>query len=496
MRQVLESNQDCIKVLDLDGRLLYMNSGGRALMQIEDLTTIANFSWSTIWQGNDTENIERALLSARAGKISKFEGYCATSKGVPKCWEVVTTPILDSQGNVERILSVSRDITERKQMETSLQASEELFRYTFEYTGVGFCHVALDGTWLRVNQKLCEIVGYTPAELATTTFQAITEPADLEADLAQAARLVKGEISEYSMEKRYIHKQGHQVWIHLSASVMRESEPDGSMGAPKHFLRAITDITARKQLEILNRAQTAELQLLNDSLILAQHQLKDRNQDLDSFVYMVSHDLKAPLRSIANLSEWIEEDLADRIEADDSQQFELLRQRVKRMDALIDGLLRYARVGSQELECQTVDIHQLVTETIDSLAPPAGFGIEILAALPTLNTKRILLAQIFANLISNAIKHHDRPDGRIEIDMLDSGDRYRFAIADDGPGIPSGTARQRIFEMFETLKPSVSTENTGIGLALVKKIVEGEGGQLWLDLDRVAGACFYFTWLK
>uniref|UniRef100_UPI00286B0A67 PAS domain S-box protein n=1 Tax=Chamaesiphon sp. OTE_8_metabat_110 TaxID=2964696 RepID=UPI00286B0A67 len=193
LRQVLESNQDCIKVLDLDGRLLYMNNGGRSLMQIDDFTMIANFSWGTIWQGNETENIERAIVSARAGNISKFESYCATSKGVPKWWEVIAAPILDSQGHVERILAVSRDITERKQMETSLQASEELFRHTFEYTGIGFCHVALDGTWLRVNQKLCEIVGFTPAELATTTFQAITEPADLDADLAQAARLVAGE---------------------------------------------------------------------------------------------------------------------------------------------------------------------------------------------------------------------------------------------------------------------------------------------------------------
>ena len=496
LRRVLESNQDCIKVLDLDGRLLYMNNGGQALMQIDDFATIADLPWIELWQGNEAENIDRAIVAARAGKISKFEGYCATSKGVPKWWEVVAAPIFDVDGSVAQILSVSRDITERKHMETALQASEELFRHTFEYTCVGFCHVALDGTWLRVNQKLCEIVGYTQAELLATTFQAITEPADLEADLALAARLVNGEINEYSIEKRYIHQLGHHVWVNLTVSLMRDIDRDGQVGAPQHFLGAITDITARKQLEILNQTQTAELQRLNSSLVLAQHRLKERNEELDAFVYMVSHDLKAPLRSIANLSEWIEEDLQDRLGEDDSQQFALLRQRVKRMDALIDGLLRYSRVGAQELERQTVDIHQLVTETIDSLAPPAGFKMKILSPLPTANTKQILLAQIFANLLSNAIKHHDRPDGQIEIEVVDLGDRYRFTIADDGPGIPPGADRQRIFEMFQTLKPSVSTENTGIGLALVKKIVEGEGGQIWLDLDRVTGACFCFTWLK
>ncbi len=496
LRRVLESNQDCIKVLDLDGRLVYMNNGGQALMQIDDFAAVANLLWSQLWQGNEAENIDRAIVAARTGKISKFEGYCATSKGTPKWWEVVAAPMFDADGSVSQILAVSRDITERKYMQTSLQASEELFRHTFEYTGVGFCHVALDGTWMRVNQKLCEIVGYSQSELLNTTFQAITELADLDADLVLAARLVSGEISEYNIEKRYIHKQGHHVWVSLTVSLMRDIDRDGKIGAPKHFLGAVTDITTRKQLEILNRTQTAELQRLNSSLILAQHQLTERNQELDSFVYMVSHDLKAPLRSISNLSEWIEEDLQDRLGADECQQFDLLRQRVKRMEALIDGLLRYSRVGAQELASETVDVNRLVAETIDSLAPPAGFSIEILSPLPTLQTKRVLLSQIFANLLGNAIKHHDRIDGRIEIDVVDLGERYRFSIADDGPGIPPGADRQRIFEMFQTLKPSVSTENTGIGLALVKKIVEGEGGRIWLDFDRVAGACFCFTWSK
>jgi PAS domain S-box-containing protein len=495
-RRILESNQDCIKVLDKDGRLLYMNNGGQLLMEIDDFTTIANHSWSELWQGNEAAQIENALITAQAGNIGKFEGYCPTTKGLPKWWEVIVTPILDADGRVDQILSVSRDITERRQAALALEASEELFRHTFEHTAIGFCHVALDGTLERANQKFCEIVGYTRAELSVLTFQSITEPADLDEDLALATQLLNGEIREYSLEKRYIHKQGHHVWVNLTAAVVREMDIDGNVGIAKYFLATITDITDRKRLELLTHAQTDDLQRLNSSLILAQNQLKERNQELDSFVYMVSHDLKAPLRSISNLSEWIEEDLRDRVLEDERQQFELLRQRVKRMDALIDGLLHYSRVGAQDLERETVDVHQLVAETIDSLAPPASFGIEILSPLPTLATKRILLAQIFANLISNAIKHHHRADGRIEITADDLGDRYQFSIADDGPGILNPEDRHRIFEMFQTLKPSVSNENTGIGLALVKKIVEGEGGRIWLDLDRANGACFCFTWPK
>ena len=495
IHRVLESTQDCIKVMDLQGRLLYINDGGQALMEIDDFGTIANTQWLELWQTSGGESAAGAFATALASGVGRFDGYCATFKGTPKWWEVVVTSILDADGKIDQILSVSRDVTTRKQAESALQTSEELFRHTFEQIPMGFCHVALDGTWLQVNQKFCETVGYSKAELLATTFQAITEPADLAQDEAFTMQLLSGEINEGTLEKRYIHKQGHHVWIHLTSSVVRDVATDGQMGTPQYFLCAIEDITDRKQLELLNQTQTDDLHHLNHSLMFAQQQLKDRNEELSSFGYIVSHDLKAPLRAIANLSEWIEEDLGERILEGDREQFQLLRHRVKRMNALIDGLLHYSRVGRQELEIETVDVSQLLTETIDSLIVPPTFQIHILPPLPTLDTKRILLSQIFANLLSNAIKHHDRADGKIEITAEDLGDRYQFSIADDGPGIPAGAAKDRIFEIFQTLKPSISNANTGIGLALVKKIVEGEGGEIWLDETEI-GARFCFTWLK
>jgi PAS domain S-box-containing protein len=497
-RKILESSQDCIKILDLEGRLLYMNNGGQELMEIDDFTAIDRQYWIELWQGDEVASADDTLITAKAGGVGRFEGCCATAKGALKWWEVVVTPILNPEGRVERILSISRDITERRHAALALTASEEMFRHTFEYTPVGFVHVALDGTFLRVNHKFCEIVGYSNDELLATTFQAITEPADLDGDLALVDRLLAGEINEYNLEKRYIHRQGHHVWVSLTVSLSRDLDADGNrMGAPRYFLGAIQDISERKRLELLNRQQTADLQHLNSSLVSTQQRLKERNEELDCFVYMASHDLKAPLRSIANLSEWIADDLNDQLPDDTQQQFQLLRQRVKRMDGLIDGLLRYSRIGRQDIETEIVDVAQLLAETIDSLAPPPTFQIEILSPLPTLNAKRILLSQVFANLLSNAIKHHDRTDGRIEIAAEDVGERYQFSIADDGPGIPEGEGRERMFEIFQTLQPSISSDNTGIGLALVKKIIEGEGGRIWLEDNPLGkGARFCFTWLK
>jgi PAS domain S-box-containing protein len=399
----------------------------------------------------------------------------------------------DEQGDL-KMSGLIHDVTERKLAELSLQTSEELFRNTFEYTSMGFCHVALDGTMSRLNQKFCEIVGYSQDELSGTTFQAITEPADLAQDLDLVQQLLNGDINGYTLEKRYIHKQGHHIWVCLTVSLVRETAVAGEIGTPRYFISAIQDITDRKNLELLNLKQTIDLQRLNRSLVSTQESLKERNQELDSFVYMVSHDLKAPLRAIANLSIWIEEDLDAQVAQASQQQFLLLRQRINRMDALIDGLLRYSKVGRQAIENEMVDVAQLLREIIDSLSPPENFKIEFLSALPTLFTKRILLSQVFANLLSNAIKHHGRADGFIAISAEDLGDRYQFSIADDGPGISAGKDRERIFEMFQTLGSNNTGANTGIGLAVVKKIIEGEGSQIWLDDRQVAGACFCFTW--
>jgi PAS domain S-box-containing protein len=302
---------------------------------------------------------------------------------------------------------------------------------------------------------------------------------------------VEGKLPEYRCEYRIVLRNGQIRWI----DVIGELHPNAD-GKPKSMSGLVYDITDRKELELLNQTQTADLQRLNNSLMLAQQQLQERNVELDRFVSIAAHDLKAPLRAISNLSEWIEEDFKERIPGENPQ-LQLLRDRVKRMDALIDGLLRYSRVGTAELEIETVDVEQILIETIDSLSPPASFEIEIGSNMPILHTKKLLLSQVFTNLISNAIKHHDRLDGRIEITAEDLGDRHRFSIADDGPGIPVGADRDRVFEIFQTLHPTTdSTENTGIGLAIVKKIIEGEGGEIWLDDKGNQGCRVCFTWLK
>ena len=201
------------------------------------------------------------------------------------------------------------------------------------------------------------------------------------------------------------------------------------------------------------------------------------------------------MRGIANLSEWLEEDIENDLSPENQRQFELLRKRVFRMEGLINGLLEYSRVGRTQISSEKVDVFKLLTEIIDSLNPPATFGIEIIGEMPVFTTKKLLLRQVFANLISNAIKHHPRDDGNLRISVEDKEKFYQFIVSDDGRGIDPKD-KDRIFTIFQTLQSRDKKENTGVGLSIVKKIVESEGGEISLDSELGRGATFYFTWPK
>ncbi|MCP4657010.1 MAG: HAMP domain-containing protein, partial [bacterium] len=224
-----------------------------------------------------------------------------------------------------------------------------------------------------------------------------------------------------------------------------------------------------------------------EQIQLRQEELERSNRDLDQFAHVASHDLKAPLRAITTLSTWIEEDLTDKLSPETSEQMRLLRHRVRRMDGLIEGILQYSRVGRMDSHGERVDVGRLLAELVELIDPPDGSQVVIGPGMPTLITKRLRLEQVFSNLITNAIKYHHRRDGRVEITARREGDVYEFAVSDDGPGI-APEHHERIFMMFQTLQPRDVVESTGLGLSLVKKLVEEEGGTLRIESEVGAGA--------
>ncbi len=256
-----------------------------------------------------------------------------------------------------------------------------------------------------------------------------------------------------------------------------------------------SELNIREQAETLLKEKALELARANQELLKIMSLLKKRNQELDHFAYVTSHDLKAPLRAIANLATWLSEDLAGQIPEENQEQLEIMRSRVRRMDGLIQGLLEYSRVGRKNTPKTMVEVENLIQEAIDLLSPPPEFEIIIEPNMPTFQTSAILLQQVFANLIGNAVKYHPSNNGKIVISVKEQDDFYEFAVADNGLGIDP-QYHERIFTIFQTLQARDTIESTGIGLSIVKKIVEGQGGKIWVESQLGDGATFYFTWKK
>lgn len=251
----------------------------------------------------------------------------------------------------------------------------------------------------------------------------------------------------------------------------------------------------RQAIEYKLRDHILEIEKTNLRLSQTTHLLEQRNQELDEFSYIASHDLQAPLRGIANLAEWLAQDLNGQLPPENQQQLELIQSRVLQMNALINGLLQYARVGKENIGSMPVNISQLLEEVVGLLVPPANFQVQFPSNLPTLETEGLLLKQVFSNLIGNAIKYHERTDGKVEILVKDQESLLQFTVVDDGPGI-APEYHKKIFGLFQTLVGRDDTKGMGIGLAITKKIVESRGGSIWVESEVGKGSAFSFTWPK
>lgn len=318
-------------------------------------------------------------------------------------------------------------------------------------------------------------------------------------DAAQQAWLYQSQAKSVLLVPLRVRDQPLGVLTLISTDVNRRySEADFAFAQELARRAALAVDNAR----LYQEARDAEAQLTQFNRVLEQRvkertaELARSNEELDQFAYIASHDLKAPLRAIEHLASWIYQDAEDVLPAPSKAHLGKLRGRVARMETLLNDLLAYSRAGRQRHSPEEVDTTLLVHAVVELLNPPPGFCIEIDATLPIFSTERVPLETVLRNLIGNAIKHHHKPsEGCVSITAQDQGPFVAFRVRDNGPGIDA-QFHERIFQMFQTLQPRDTVEGSGVGLAVVKKLVESRGGIVRVNSTPGEGATFCFTWPK
>ncbi|MBD1893594.1 PAS domain S-box protein [Coleofasciculus sp. FACHB-129] len=488
LKALIENTPDIIARFDRDLRHIYVNSAielatgvpsevfigktNRELGMSEDLVS----QW---------ESIFRQVFETGQENVVEFQ--FPTPNGL-KYYQSRLVAEFTEDGLINSVLGISRDITGLKQVEEALRNSEQRFRATFNQAAVGIAEVERNGQWRLVNQKLCDITGYTREELLERTFQDITHPDDLNTDLENVGRMLAGEISTYSMEKRYIRKDTSPVWINLTGSVVRNCA-----GELRYFIAIVEDISDRKrfQQEITQLNQDLERRVVERTA-----QLEAANRELEAFSYSVSHDLRAPLRSVDGFSQALLERYADTLDEKGKHYLHRIRAGSQRMGELIDDLLELSRVTRTEMRTTEVDLSAIASEIVIELRqsqPERPVEVAIAPGILAQGDAR-LLRIILENLLHNAWKFtSNRLYACIEFGIiLQTDSQPAYFVRDNGAGFDMAYAN-KLFGAFQRLHSMTEFPGTGIGLATVQRIVHRHGGRVWAESAVEQGATFYFT---
>jgi PAS domain S-box-containing protein len=504
-RAIFNSMFQFIGLLKPDGTLLEANQTALDFGGFKLEEAVNRPFWEAPWwriNAQTQQQLQQAIAQAASGEFIRYEVDVMGANNRIATIDFSLKPVHDETGQVSLLIPEGRDITVSKKIQEELRKSQQRWQLAIQSTGDGIWDWNVQTNEVYYSPRWKEMRGYHNDEIRDNFEQwaELIHPDDYELVMKALEQHFTKRLP-FHLEYRTLHRDGSYRWILTQGQAVWDE-----IGQILRMVGAETDITERKQaqaalaqlneeLEARVRQRTSQLEQVNKILLATTSQLEKRNQELDQFAYVASHDLKAPLRAIANLSEWLEEDLEDKLDDDTRHNLNLLRGRVHRLENLINGLLAYSRVGRVNSESQIVSVERLLNEIIDSMVIPPEFTIEIIGEMPTFRTQLLPLQQTLSNLIDNAIKHHPRQDGKVSISVVEQENFYEFTITDDGKGIDP-KYHDRIFTIFQTLDARDNKESTGIGLSIVKKAVENQGGAIAIKSQLGQGTSFRFTWKK
>lgn len=351
--------------------------------------------------------------------------------------------------------------------EAQLRASEERFRSVFNTAAAGMVLMHPDGRIFQANPAFCCFTGYSEEELQQMTIAEVTHPEDRERTEEFYRRFSAGREESVHYEKRYLTRDDRTVWGHASVACLL-----GREDIPAYCIGLVQDITDRKQ---------------------AEDELRETNRELDAFVYTVSHDLRSPLTPIIGFAEFLRQRSRERGDAEMDGLLAEIEGQGRKMLALLEDLLCLAKVGKLECPLKPTDTAEILRESLAELADSvvaSGVEIRIVEPLPSIGVPETLLAQVFRNLVGNAIHYAGKAGGIVEVGGERHHDFVRFFVRDHGPGVP-WEEREKVFDVFYRGSTGKHLKGTGIGLAIVQKIARLYRGGVWVEETPGGGATFW-----
>lgn len=404
-------------------------------------------------------------------------------------WILLTgSSVRDADGNLMYFVTQMQDITERKRVELALRDSEERFRRAFDYAAIGMALVAPDGRWLKVNRIVTKITGYSEEELLGMDFQTITHPDDLACDLDLMQRLLKGEIEAYQIEKRYVHKNGHPVWIQLNVSPVYSAD-----NGIYYLVSQLQDISDRKMAE--------------EQLRKAKEQAESAAMAKAEFVATMSHEIRTPMNAVLGMAALLD---STPLSEEQLELVNALKSGGNALLSIINDILDFSKIesGKMELDYHPVEVRACIEEAFALFRQKAmrqGFSLtcQVDADVPDFilgDSSR--LRQVLVNLLGNAVKFTETGEIRVSVSMKGQPDanglfKLNFRVQDTGCGIPADKLRV-IFDSFTQVAPAVSRKygGTGLGLAICNRLIQLMGGYIWVESEVGKGSTFHFTLLS
>ncbi|WP_396590782.1 PAS domain S-box protein [Allomuricauda sp. R78024] len=381
---------------------------------------------------------------------------------------------LFSNGEYQGHLWSYSDVTLRKNYRKNLEIQKEKYGSIIANMNLGLVEVGSDGNILMINQSFSDMVGYSANELiGKNVYEAIPIISDETDDLKQQHQKEEEGISDSYEVAVKIANGEKRFW--LVSGAPRFDDAGNVIGSIGIHL----DITSQKHLE-----------LQKENLL---RELETSNKGLQEYAHIVSHDLKSPLRSVSALATWLYDDYKDSLDENGLYNLKMMQEKIEGMDKLISGILKYSTVNNDVLDNTEVNVNEVIHEIKEIIYIPENVTIKTKKKLPLIKADKTKIHQLFQNFLSNAVVNIDKPDGLVEIDYKERSTHWEFSVKDNGVGIPK-EYHEKIFQIFQSI--GNNERSTGIGLSIVKKIIDRYEGKVWLESQIGVGTTFYFSLKK